>query len=147
MNVNQDLELSDLELPHDTVVLLKELMKRKRKLENVKFLNTLLSIINLILIAIFVMWLFKISSLNAQNMLAYFTRSTPMYYIVITIGMFLYARTLTAKYKKTKDKYEELRKETITRLEADWELNFRSNKRDKISQWLSSKDINISYKS
>ncbi|KIL37469.1 hypothetical protein SD71_02180 [Cohnella kolymensis] len=146
MSVNKDPDLSDLNLPNDIIMMIKELMKRKDKLDHAKFLNTSVSMISLMLVFVLVIWMNKIGSLNVQGILSAFANPISFYSIFFMIALLIYSRSLSVKHKKAKDKYEDLRKEVVTRLDADWVLNYRSNKRDKLSERLSSKDINIRFK-
>lgn len=150
MSKGDPVDFNDLELSQDTKLLLKELTKRKKKLDGIKQRNSLLAIVNGALVLLLLYWLVQIGSKsysNAMDYLTFFTKGPTLVIVLITATLFMYAKDLNAKYKKQKQKYEDLRKETNDVLYAHWEQNPRSNKKDEISLRLSSKGINIRYKS
>lgn len=64
------------------------------------------------------------------------------------ITLFIFTRNRVARIEKAKSKYEDLRKETIEKLDASWLKDMKSEARDQISGFLDQEyDINIVYKS
>ena len=67
--------------------------------------------------------------------------------LLACISFFMFSRNLVKQKEKAKTKYENIRMETVDRLDADWLHDVKSETRDKISSYLDKKyDINISYK-
>ena len=68
---------------------------------------------------------------------------SPSLFIVVAVSVFIYSGMLTKEYKKQKDKYDDLRKESIDKLRAKWDITEESKLRDEISRLLDKRDINI----
>jgi hypothetical protein len=140
-------DFDDLELSNDTATLLTELVSRKKKYDRVKSQYGVIILISLVFLVFLLNWLFHLKSATIQGALSMLSMSVSAVHVFVIAALFLSARNAAAQYKKRKKKYEELRMETIDLFNADWKLNIRSNKRDKISERLSAKGINIRYKS
>ncbi|WP_169306541.1 DUF2663 family protein [Cohnella pontilimi] len=140
-------DFDDLDISNDTKMILNELVKRKKKYDQVKAQYAAVVICGIVVGVFVLSWLFRLKSATIQNALSVLSMSMSAVYIAMLAGLFLSARNLAAQYKKRKKKYEDLREETIDLLNADWKLNLKTNKRDKISERLSEKGINIRYKS
>jgi hypothetical protein len=90
--------------------------------------------------------IYKVSIFTINNPLDFLhlLKSPPSITLILTItAIYFFAKSIADKYKTQKNKFEELRKETINKLTSHWENNQRSDKKDLISEKLSKLGINI----
>ncbi len=140
----------ELSVSEDTKELLKELIKRKEKEQQLKFRLILLSIINAIIIIVILFWMFRMNAaadFNVFNIIEYIGSSrASLVFILLAVSLFIYSSSVSKEHKKHKDKYDSLREEAARRLSASWKINEDSKLKDAISDKLKTeKDINIRY--
>ncbi|KIL39457.1 hypothetical protein SD70_20030 [Gordoniibacillus kamchatkensis] len=147
-NTNQWID--SLKVAEDTKVLLKELVKRKDKKEQLKTRLICLGVINCFITTMVVFWLLKISAMSHANIFGvmdYFGSSRAAgIFLVLSASSFIYTGSLSKEYKKKKDKYEKLREEVARKISASWKITEDSKMKDEISEVLKShNDINIRF--
>lgn len=136
----------------DTEIVLKELQERKLKWDQLKKRQPMLSIATgaVLLLVVYLLYQQVIvrSSGNAILILDLLISNKLLCSLLLAcISLFLYASNRSREMEKAKSKYEDLRIETIERLEASWLKDVKSEARDQISSFLSKEhDINIVYK-
>ncbi|OAS21168.1 DUF2663 family protein [Paenibacillus oryzisoli] len=136
----------------DTEVVLKELQERKMKWDYMKKRQPMLSIATgaVLLLVVYLLYQQVIvrSGGNAILILDLLISNKLLCGLLLAcISLFLYASNRSREMEKAKSKYEDLRIETIERLEASWLKDVKSEARDQISSFLSKEhDINIVYK-
>ncbi|MCQ6562943.1 DUF2663 family protein [Paenibacillus mendelii] len=148
MAVRELMERIDaLPVSEDTKLLVKEIVDRKQKVVHIRRMNRILAIVNLGIAGVIMYWMYKISLISSRdifNSFQYLGKSNAsILFIVVAVSVFIYSGMLTKEYKKQKDKYDDLRKETIDKLRAKWDITEESKLRDEISRLLDKRDINI----
>ncbi|TYP73767.1 DUF2663 family protein [Paenibacillus methanolicus] len=140
-------QIDELPISADAKGVLKEVVKRKEKVDGLKRRQTLLAIVNGGVAVVLLFWLYKLSRVSSSNVfdiLNYLGGSTAAtLFLLVAISSFLYAGSVSKEYKKEKQKYDDLRQEAITYLRAKWDVTEESMLRDKISTILSKRDINL----
>lgn len=142
--------VDNLHIAEDTKQLLKELIVRREKEQNLKAMLYGFSIINGFIIIMIVFWFMRFQAISHANMLGlldYFNSSkAAKMFIFIAVSMFIIAAATSKEYKKKKEKYQNLREETARKLSATWKVNNDSKLKDEISRVLKAeRDINIRY--
>ncbi|SDN20345.1 Protein of unknown function [Paenibacillus sp. yr247] len=143
----------DLNLSDDTIKLLYKLRDRKRKWDNIKYTQPFFAILTSGLILYFIISFYRkvllVSGGNALAILDLLISNTLLSgSLLACISLFLFTRNRVTRMEKAKTKYENLRMETIEKLDASWLRDVKSEARDQISTFLHNEyDINIVYKS
>ncbi|WP_187274043.1 DUF2663 family protein [Paenibacillus sp. N3.4] len=143
----------ELNLSDDTIGLLKELQERKQKWDKLKSQQPLYAILTgglgFFCMVSFYKQVLVNSDGNAMKMIDLLISNTYLcYMILVCISLFVFTRNRMTQTEKAKTKYENLRMETIDRLDASWLCDVKSESRDQISSFLQKEyDINVIYKS
>ncbi|UVI28007.1 DUF2663 family protein [Paenibacillus spongiae] len=138
-----------LPIAEDTKLLVKEIVDRKQKVDHIRWMNRILAVVNLGIAGVVMYWMYRLSLISSQDIFISFQylgkSRASLLFIVVALSVFIYSGMLTKEYKKQKQKYDELRKETIDRLRAKWDITEESKLRDEISRLLDKRDINIRF--
>lgn len=146
------MEQPDLNLSNDTLMLIAKLKKRKKEWDRLKKMQWIFLILTGALLLYctvsFYQKVLLVSGGNAMvilNLLVSNKRLT--FSLLACISFFMFSRNLVRQKEKAKTKYENIRMETVDRLDANWLIDVKSEARDKISSYLDKEyDINIAYK-
>lgn len=143
----------ELNLSDDTINLLYKLRDRKQEWDKLKNTQPLYAILTGGLIIYFIISFYRkvllTSGGNALAILDLVVSNTLLSgSLLACISLFLFTRNRVTRIEKAKTKYENLRMETIEKLDASWLKDVKSEARDQISSFLHNEyDINIVYKS
>ncbi|UJF34176.1 DUF2663 family protein [Paenibacillus hexagrammi] len=142
--------IDNLAVSEDTKKVLKELVERKEKADNWKKTLQALSLVNAGIVLILFLWMLKIkpdSKAQIFDMISYFGSSrASLLFIMLAVSTFFISGSVSKTHKKHKDKYDDLREETVTRLYSTWKVREESKLRDEVSDLLKKeKDINLRY--
>ncbi|MBA2943999.1 DUF2663 family protein [Paenibacillus sp. CGMCC 1.16610] len=143
----------DLNLSNDTLVLIEKLKKRKKEWDRLKKTQWIFLIVTAALLLYFTISFYHkvllVSGGNAMVILDLLVSDKRLSASLLAlISFFMFTRNLVKQKEKAKTKYENIRMETVDRLDADWLLDVKSEARDQISSYLDKEyDINIAYKS
>ncbi|MDD9265870.1 DUF2663 family protein [Paenibacillus sp. GCM10023248] len=143
----------DVNVSNDTRRMLDKLIEKKRDWDKLKktqwFFVLLTGGIIFYFIVNFYHKVLVVSGGNAIAILDHLTSNKVLSgSLVAGISLFMFTRNRVARIEKAKGKYEDLRKEAVERLDADWLRDVKSEDRDKISSFMDQEyDINIVYKS
>ncbi|BFT70365.1 DUF2663 family protein [Paenibacillus sp. P36] len=143
----------DLNLSNDTLVLIEKLKKRKKEWDRLKKTQWIFLIVTAALLLYFIISFYHkvllVSGGNAMVILDLLVSDKRLSASLLAlISFFMFTRNLVKQKEKAKTKYENIRMETVDRLDADWLVDVKSEARDQISSYLDKEyDINIAYKS
>lgn len=143
----------ELNLSDDVTKLLQELRERKQKWDKLKNTQPIYAILSGGLILYFIISFYrKVLLISGGNALAILdlvvSNKLLSGSLLVCISLFLYTTNRVGQIEKAKTKYENLRMETIEKLDASWLKDVKSESRDQISSFLHKEyDINIVYKS
>ncbi|MVO98042.1 DUF2663 family protein [Paenibacillus lutrae] len=144
-------QIDQFPVAEDTKFMLKELVSRKRKTDGLKSRRNGLTLLNGTLIIVLMFWLIKAassaSSGNVFSLIGYLgSSSASVIFILLAVSLFAYSGSLSKEYKKQKQKYEDLRAETLLKLTASWKSREDSKLRDEITKLLKDQmDINLRF--
>jgi hypothetical protein len=143
----------ELNLSDDTISLLYKLRDRKQEWDKLKDTQPFYIILTGGMILYFIISFYRkvllTSGGNALAILDLVISNTLLSgSLLACISLFLLTRNRVTRIEKAKTKYENLRMETIEKLDASWLKDVKSEARDQISIFLHNEyDINIVYKS
>ncbi|MFD0714073.1 DUF2663 family protein [Paenibacillus sp. GCM10027626] len=142
-------ELEQLAVSSDTKILVKEMIARKTKADQLLLRSRMLAVINLFVAIVVLYWLYKLGAISSRDVfdsITYIGKSTAsLLFVIVAVSVFLYSGTILRAYKKQEKQYEELRQEAVEKLRAKWELDAESQLRDELAQLLDRKGINIRF--
>ncbi|OPH48860.1 hypothetical protein BC351_38085 [Paenibacillus ferrarius] len=143
----------ELNLSDDASKLLVELRDRKNKWDKLKATQPIYAILTAVFILYFLITFYRKVLLpsggNALSILdLVISNSLLSGSLLACISLFLFTRNRVMQIEKAKTKYENLRIETIEKLDTSWLKDVKSEARDQISSFLYDEyDINIVFKS
>ncbi|MBP1963616.1 DUF2663 family protein [Paenibacillus aceris] len=143
----------ELNLSDDAIRLLEKLRDRKQEWDKLKktqwFFAILTGVLVLYVTFSFYHKVLLVSGGNALVILDLLTSNKLLSgSLLACISLFIFTRNRVARIEKAKSKYENIRMETIDKLDASWLKDVKSEVRDQISSFLDKEyDINIVYKS
>ena len=137
-----------LPIAEDTKKLLLELIVRKEKVDRLDNLRRLLAFLNGGIALVVLVWLYRLDTISSKltlDSLRYLGGSqASVLFIVTAVTAFFISGSVSREYKKQKQKYDDLREETITRMNTKWDITEESKLKDTISKLLDDyKEINI----
>lgn len=142
----------DLNLSNDTLVLIEKLKKRKKEWDRLKKTQWIfLSLTAALLVYFIVSFYHKVLLVSGGNALVILdllvSNQRLSVSLLACVSFFMFSRNLVKQKEKAKTKYENIRMETVDRLDANWLSDVKSEARDQISSYLDKEfDINIAYK-
>jgi len=140
-------ELEQLAVSEDTKQMVREMIARKNKADQLQIRSRIVSGINLIVAIVVLYWLFKLSAVSSTSVLDalfYLGNSTAsLLFVLIAVSFFIYGGTIMKAYKKEQQSYEDLRLEAVDKLRTQWDATEESRVRDQLSLLLDRKGINI----
>lgn len=142
----------DLNLSNDTLVMIEKLKKRKKEWDRLKKTQWIFLILTAALLVYFIVSFYHkvllVSGGNALVILDLLVSNQRLSVSLLAcVSFFMFSRNLVKQKEKAKTKYENIRMETVDRLDANWLSDVKSEARDQISSYLDKEfDINIAYK-
>ncbi|WP_274649788.1 DUF2663 family protein [Paenibacillus humicola] len=141
-------QIDNLPIAEDTKKVLYELIKRKIKVDRLYMLRIVLAVLNGVIALLILAWLNRLSAISSRvtlDTIGYLGESpAAVFFIVTAITAFFISGAVAREYKKQKQKYDDLREETIVRMDTKWDISEESRLKDKISRMLDEyRKINI----
>jgi len=138
-----------LEVSDDTGRMLNELIKRKHKWDSAKHQLLLFSLISVACAALFLIAYQRFVSPMIHNPLDVLglTIGNQRVFILLlcSVASGFHTMQLTKKVNEYKGKYEVLRKEAISHLDTTWIANPKSELRDRVTEIMYKKGVNVNY--
>lgn len=144
---------SELNLTDNTCKLLDELRDRKEKWDRLQAALPVYVIMTAGMGLFFVLFFYRyVMAGSAGNVMAildmFISNPYVLYSLLGCISFLMFTRNLMNRIEKAKNKYEQLRVETIDKLDGSWLKSVESETIDQISIFLKKEyDINVVYKS
>lgn len=142
-------EWNGIQISENTRLILEKLEERKKKFEAVKKWGRIYSIIALISAALFLFICvnieFSISGNPFDTIGVMAGNKLLLFFLLLTAAAYFQSVVTLGKAKKLELKYEALRKESITHLEASLRVTKDTQLRDEIARVMRESGINVTY--